>query len=99
MHVAVPVSNPAAMYQPGGTLGSQALAAATASLSDSGMLSPPHASLHRNLGSAAASQRPTSAGSAGQWRATVLSERPRQLKVHHMTTRSLCVQSELRDIL
>ncbi|XP_075894139.1 myocyte enhancer factor 2aa [Nelusetta ayraudi] len=65
MHVAVPVTNPNAMYQPGGTLGSQALAAATASLSDSGMLSPPHASLHRNLGSAGASQRPTSAGSLG----------------------------------
>ncbi|XP_026167816.1 myocyte enhancer factor 2aa isoform X8 [Mastacembelus armatus] len=65
MHVAVPVTNPNAMYQPGGTLGSQALAAATVSLSDSGMLSPPQASLHRNVGSSAGSQRPTSAGSAG----------------------------------
>ncbi|XP_070827486.1 myocyte enhancer factor 2aa isoform X4 [Chaetodon trifascialis] len=65
MHVAVPVSNPNAMYQPGGTLGSQALAAATASLSDSGMLSPPQASLHRNVGSNGGPQRPTSAGSAG----------------------------------
>ncbi|KAM8751622.1 myocyte enhancer factor 2aa isoform X4 [Acanthopagrus latus] len=65
MHVAVPVSNPNAMYQPGGTLGSQALAAATASLSDSGMLSPPQASLHRNVGSSGGPQRPTSAGSAG----------------------------------
>lgn len=65
MHVAVPVSNPNAMYQPGGTLGSQALAAATASLSDSGMLSPPQTSLHRNLGSSGGPQRPTSAGSAG----------------------------------
>ncbi|KAM9376678.1 myocyte enhancer factor 2aa isoform 3-T5 [Pholidichthys leucotaenia] len=62
MHVAVPVSNPNAMYQAGGTLGSQALAAATASLSDSGMLSPPQASLHRNVGSSGGSQRPTSAG-------------------------------------
>uniref|UniRef100_A0A8D0AHL2 Myocyte enhancer factor 2aa n=1 Tax=Sander lucioperca TaxID=283035 RepID=A0A8D0AHL2_SANLU len=62
MHVAVPVSNPNAMYQPGGTLGSQALAAAAASLSDSGMLSPPQASLHRNVGSSGGPQRPTSAG-------------------------------------
>ncbi|XP_069019659.1 myocyte enhancer factor 2aa isoform X6 [Embiotoca jacksoni] len=62
MHVAVPVSNPNAMYQAGGTLGSQALAAATASLSESGMLSPPQASLHRNVGSSGSSQRPTSAG-------------------------------------
>ncbi|XP_071356018.1 myocyte enhancer factor 2aa isoform X2 [Trachinotus anak] len=65
MHVAVPVSNPNAMYQPGGTLGSQSLATATASLSDSGMLSPPQASLHRNVGSSGGPQRPTSAGSAG----------------------------------
>uniref|UniRef100_A0A8C2Z6N6 Myocyte enhancer factor 2aa n=1 Tax=Cyclopterus lumpus TaxID=8103 RepID=A0A8C2Z6N6_CYCLU len=62
MHVAVPVSNPNAMYQPGGTLGSQALAAAAASLSDSGMLSPPQASLHRHVGSSGGPQRPTSAG-------------------------------------
>ncbi|XP_044049973.1 myocyte enhancer factor 2aa isoform X7 [Siniperca chuatsi] len=65
MHVAVPVSNPNAMYQPGGNLGSQALAAATTSLSDSGMLSPPQASLHRNVGSSGGPQRPTSLGSAG----------------------------------
>ncbi|XP_071783345.1 myocyte enhancer factor 2aa isoform X2 [Centroberyx gerrardi] len=65
MHVAVPVSNPNAMYQPGGTLGTQALAAATASLSDSGMLSPPQASLHRNVGSSGGSQRPSSASNAG----------------------------------
>ncbi|XP_029008667.1 myocyte enhancer factor 2aa isoform X7 [Betta splendens] len=65
MHVAVPVSNPNAMYQPGGTLGSQALAAAAASLGDSGMLSPPQASLHRSVGSSGGSQRPTSAGSSG----------------------------------
>ncbi|XP_056273601.1 myocyte enhancer factor 2aa isoform X4 [Pseudoliparis swirei] len=62
MHVAVPVSNPNAMYQPGGTLGSQALAAAAASLSDSGMLSAPQASLHRHVGSSGGQQRPTSAG-------------------------------------
>uniref|UniRef100_UPI0037E8FCF9 myocyte enhancer factor 2aa isoform X4 n=1 Tax=Semicossyphus pulcher TaxID=241346 RepID=UPI0037E8FCF9 len=62
MHVAVPVSNPNAMYQQGGPLGSQALASATASLSDSGMLSLPQASLHRNVGSSGGPQRPTSAG-------------------------------------
>lgn len=86
MHVAVPVSNPNAMYQPGGALGSQALAAAaaTASLSDSGMLSPPHASLHRNLGSAGASQRPTSAGSAGQSTPVCMEGRP-ELKIHHIS--------------
>lgn len=67
MHVAVPVSNPNAMYQPGAALGSQALAAATASLSDNGMLSPPQASVHRNLGSGGGPQRPTSEGSAGWW--------------------------------
>ncbi|XP_037539436.1 myocyte enhancer factor 2aa isoform X6 [Nematolebias whitei] len=65
MHVAVPVSNPNAMYQAGGNLSSQTLAAATGSLSESGMLSPPQASLHRNVGSGGSSQRPTSAGSAG----------------------------------
>ncbi|XP_027884848.1 myocyte enhancer factor 2aa isoform X9 [Xiphophorus couchianus] len=65
MHVAVPVSNPNAMYQAGGNLGSQALAAATASLNESGMLSPPQASVHRNVVSGGGSQRPTSAGSAG----------------------------------
>ncbi|XP_077423862.1 myocyte enhancer factor 2aa isoform X4 [Vanacampus margaritifer] len=63
MHVAVPVSNPNAMYQPGGlTLGSQNLAAAAASLGDNGLLSPPQASLHRNVGSSGGPQRPTSAG-------------------------------------
>ncbi|KAL3061590.1 hypothetical protein OYC64_009701 [Pagothenia borchgrevinki] len=62
MHVAVPVSNHNAMYQTGGTLGSQALAAAAASLIDSGMLSPPQASMHRNVGSSGGPQRPTSAG-------------------------------------
>lgn len=62
MHVAVPVSNPNAMYQPGSALSSQALAAAAASLSDSGMLSPAQAPLHRNVGSSGGPQRPTSAG-------------------------------------
>uniref|UniRef100_A0A3P9K403 Myocyte enhancer factor 2aa n=1 Tax=Oryzias latipes TaxID=8090 RepID=A0A3P9K403_ORYLA len=65
MHVAVPVSNPNAMYQAGGNQGSQALAAATASLSESGMLSPPQTSVHRNAGSGGGSQRPISTGGAG----------------------------------
>uniref|UniRef100_A0A8C5G2T9 MADS-box domain-containing protein n=1 Tax=Gouania willdenowi TaxID=441366 RepID=A0A8C5G2T9_GOUWI len=54
MHVAVPVSNPIAMYQGGG-----------ASLSDIGMLSPSQTALHRNVGSSGGPQRPTSTGSAG----------------------------------
>ncbi|XP_077601084.1 myocyte enhancer factor 2aa isoform X2 [Stigmatopora nigra] len=63
MHVAVPVSNPNAMYQAGGvTLGSQSLTAASGSLNDNGMLSPPQASLHRNAVSSGGHQRPSSAG-------------------------------------
>ncbi|XP_077452157.1 myocyte enhancer factor 2aa isoform X2 [Stigmatopora argus] len=65
MHVAVPVPvpNPNAMYQPGGgTLGSQSLTAASGSLNDNGMLSPPQASLHRNAVSSGGHQRPSSAG-------------------------------------
>ncbi|XP_061679927.1 myocyte enhancer factor 2aa isoform X2 [Syngnathoides biaculeatus] len=66
MHVAVPVSNPNAMYQPGGvTLNSQSLAVAAASLGDNGMLSPQQASLHRNVGSSGGPQRSTSTGSNG----------------------------------
>ncbi|XP_016376774.1 myocyte-specific enhancer factor 2A-like isoform X8 [Sinocyclocheilus rhinocerous] len=65
MHVAVPVTNPNAMsYIPGASLSSQSLSAATASLSDGAMLSPPQGSLHRNLVSAGAPQRPLSTGSA-----------------------------------
>ncbi|XP_065139229.1 myocyte enhancer factor 2aa isoform X6 [Paramisgurnus dabryanus] len=65
MHVAVPVSNPNAMsYNPGASLGSQSLSAATASLSDGAMLSPPQGSLHRNVVSAGPPQRPPSTGSA-----------------------------------
>ncbi|XP_052386993.1 myocyte-specific enhancer factor 2A-like isoform X14 [Carassius gibelio] len=65
MHVAVPVTNPNAMsYNPGASLSSQSLSAATASLSDSAMLSPPQGSLHRNLVSAGPPQRPPSTGSA-----------------------------------
>ncbi|XP_036400296.1 myocyte-specific enhancer factor 2A-like isoform X2 [Megalops cyprinoides] len=66
MHVAVPVTNPSTLsYNPGSSLGSQALAAATASLSDSGMLSPPQGSLHRNVVSPGGPQRPPSTGSTG----------------------------------
>ncbi|KAM9572474.1 myocyte-specific enhancer factor 2A-like isoform 3-T7 [Salvelinus alpinus] len=66
MHVAVPVSNQNTMsYNPGGSMSSQALAQATASLSDSGMLSPAQASLHRNVGSSGGQQRPPSQGNAG----------------------------------
>ncbi|KAM8860749.1 myocyte enhancer factor 2aa isoform 4-T5 [Synchiropus picturatus] len=65
MHVAVPVSNPNAMYQSGAPLGGQSLAAAAASLGEGGMLSPPQSSLHRNVASSVAPQRPTSAGNAG----------------------------------
>ncbi|XP_071001935.1 myocyte-specific enhancer factor 2A-like isoform X4 [Oncorhynchus clarkii lewisi] len=62
MHVAVPVSNQNTMsYNPGGSMSSQALTQAAASLSDSGMLSPPQASLHRSGGQ----QRPSTQGNAG----------------------------------
>nr|XP_046163431.1 myocyte-specific enhancer factor 2A-like isoform X5 [Oncorhynchus gorbuscha] len=62
MHVAVPVSNQNTMsYNPGGSMSSQALAQAAASLSDSGMLSPPQASLHRSGGQ----QRLPTQGNAG----------------------------------
>ncbi|XP_076847629.1 myocyte enhancer factor 2aa isoform X6 [Brachyhypopomus gauderio] len=66
MHVAVPVTNPNPMsYNPGGSLSSQGLPAATASLSDGSMLSPPQGSLHRNVVSTGAPHRPPSTGSAG----------------------------------
>ncbi|XP_051580144.1 myocyte-specific enhancer factor 2A-like isoform X4 [Myxocyprinus asiaticus] len=65
MHVAVPVTNPNAMsYNPGASLSSQSLSAATASLSDGAMLSPPQGSLHRNVVSGGPQQRPPSTGSA-----------------------------------
>ncbi|GAA6065394.1 myocyte enhancer factor 2aa isoform X3 [Tachysurus ichikawai] len=68
MHVAVPVTNPNSMsYNPGGILSSQGLqAAATASLSEATMLSPPQTSLQRNVVPAGAPHRPPSTGSAGQ---------------------------------
>ncbi|MFT7806714.1 myocyte-specific enhancer factor 2A-like isoform X3 [Arapaima gigas] len=66
MHVAVPVTNPGSLaYSPASSLGTQALATATASLSDSGMLSPAQGSLHRNVMSPTAPPRPPSTGSAG----------------------------------
>ncbi|XP_046720865.1 myocyte enhancer factor 2aa isoform X1 [Silurus meridionalis] len=67
MHVAVPVTNPNSMgYNPGGILSSQGLsAAATASLSEATMLSPPQTSLQRNVVPAGAPHRPPSTGSAG----------------------------------
>ncbi|XP_036390961.1 myocyte-specific enhancer factor 2A-like isoform X2 [Megalops cyprinoides] len=65
MHVAVPVTNPNPLsYNPSHPLGAQTLAA-VASLGDGGMLSPPQGSLHRNVVSPAAPQRPPSTGSAG----------------------------------
>ncbi|KAM9481743.1 myocyte enhancer factor 2aa isoform 4-T7 [Clarias gariepinus] len=67
MHVAVPVTNPNSMsYNPGGILSSQGLpAAATATLSEATMLSPPQTSLQRNVVPAGAPHRPPSTGSAG----------------------------------
>ncbi|KAK6474970.1 myocyte-specific enhancer factor 2A-like isoform X1 [Huso huso] len=63
MHVAVPVTNPNVLSysNPGISLGSQA----PVSLADSGMLSPPQGSLHRNVMPPGAPQRPPSTGSAG----------------------------------
>ncbi|XP_041082666.1 myocyte-specific enhancer factor 2A-like isoform X6 [Polyodon spathula] len=63
MHVAVPVTNPNILSysNPGISLGSQA----PVSLADSGMLSPPQGSLHRNVVPPGAPQRPPSTGSAG----------------------------------
>uniref|UniRef100_A0A672QW02 Myocyte-specific enhancer factor 2A-like n=2 Tax=Sinocyclocheilus grahami TaxID=75366 RepID=A0A672QW02_SINGR len=79
MHVAVPVTNPNAMsYIPGASLSSQSLSVATASLSDGAMLSPPQGSLHRNLVSAGAPQRPPSTGSAGD----ILEHNPVMLSTH-----------------
>ncbi|KAL4623547.1 hypothetical protein GN956_G19581 [Arapaima gigas] len=54
MHVAVPVTNPGGLpYSP-----------APAPLTDGGMLSPPPGSMHRNVGSPGAPQRPSSTDSA-----------------------------------
>ncbi|XP_072551975.1 myocyte enhancer factor 2aa isoform X3 [Salminus brasiliensis] len=66
MHVAVPVTNPNPMsYNPGGSLSGQGLPAATTSLTDGSMLSPPQGSLHRNVLSTGGPHRPPSTGSAG----------------------------------
>ncbi|XP_036734639.2 myocyte-specific enhancer factor 2A isoform X7 [Manis pentadactyla] len=65
MSVTVPVTSPNALSytNPGGSLVSPSLAASSA-LADSSMLSPPQATLHRNV-SPGAPQRPPSTGSAG----------------------------------
>ncbi|XP_053810213.1 myocyte-specific enhancer factor 2A isoform X1 [Vidua macroura] len=65
MSVTVPVSNPNTLTysNPGSSLVSPSLAASS-SLTDTTMLSPPQSSLHRNV-SPGAPQRPPSAGNAG----------------------------------
>ncbi|XP_008566505.1 PREDICTED: myocyte-specific enhancer factor 2A isoform X2 [Galeopterus variegatus] len=65
MSVTVPVSSPNALSytNPGSSLVSPSLAASSA-LADSSMLSPPQATLHRNV-SPGAPQRPPSTGNAG----------------------------------
>uniref|UniRef100_H0WZ38 Myocyte enhancer factor 2A n=1 Tax=Otolemur garnettii TaxID=30611 RepID=H0WZ38_OTOGA len=65
MSVTVPVTSPNALSytNPGSSLVSPSLAA-TSTLADSSMLSPPQATLHRNI-SPGAPQRPPSAGNAG----------------------------------
>lgn len=67
MSVTVPVSSPNALpyTNPGSSLVSPSLAASS-TLADSSMLSPPQATLHRNV-SPGAPQRPPSTGSAGMW--------------------------------
>lgn len=66
MSVTVPVSNPNPLpySSPGNTLVTASLAASS-SLTDTGMLSPPQTSLHRNVVSPGVSQRPPSTGNAG----------------------------------
>ncbi|XP_069415317.1 myocyte-specific enhancer factor 2A isoform X6 [Ovis canadensis] len=65
MSVTVPVTSPSALSytNPGSSLVSPSLAASSA-LADTSMLSPPQATLHRNV-SPGAPQRPPSTGSAG----------------------------------
>ncbi|XP_068131226.1 myocyte-specific enhancer factor 2A isoform X2 [Hyperolius riggenbachi] len=64
MSVTVPVSNPLPYSSQGNTLVTPSLVAST-SLTDTGMLSPPQSSLHRNVGSPGVLQRPPSTGNAG----------------------------------
>lgn len=66
MSVTVPVSNPNTLTysNPGSSLVSPSLAASS-SLTDTTMLSPPQSTLHRNV-SPGAPQRPPSAGNAGE---------------------------------
>lgn len=65
MSVTVPVTSPNALpyNNPGNSLVSPSLAASS-TLADSSMLSPPQATLHRNV-SPGAPQRPPSTGNAG----------------------------------
>lgn len=66
MSVTVPVSNPNTLTysNPGSSLVSPSLAASS-SLTDTTMLSPPQTTLHRNV-SPGAPQRPPSTGNAGK---------------------------------
>ncbi|XP_006007223.1 myocyte enhancer factor 2aa isoform X7 [Latimeria chalumnae] len=66
MSVTVPVSNPNALSysNPGSSLVTPSLAGST-SLTDTSMLSPPQPTLHRNVVSPGAPQRPPSTGNAG----------------------------------
>ncbi|KAM4747922.1 myocyte-specific enhancer factor 2A isoform 3-T3 [Rhinophrynus dorsalis] len=66
MSVTVPISNPNTLSysSPGNTLVTSSLAAST-SLTDASMLSPPQTTLHRNVGSPGVPQRPPSTGNAG----------------------------------
>ncbi|KFU87882.1 Myocyte-specific enhancer factor 2A, partial [Chaetura pelagica] len=66
MSVTVPVSNPNTLTysNPGSSLVSPSLAASS-SLTDTTMLSPPQTTLHRNVSPGAPPQRPPSTGNAG----------------------------------
>ncbi|KAE8618336.1 hypothetical protein XENTR_v10009355 [Xenopus tropicalis] len=66
MSVTVPVSNPNTLpySTPGNTMVTASLAAST-SLTDASMLSPPQTTLHRNVVSPGVPQRPPSTGNAG----------------------------------
>ncbi|NP_001135505.1 myocyte-specific enhancer factor 2A [Xenopus tropicalis] len=69
MSVTVPVSNPNTLpySTPGNTMVTASLAAST-SLTDASMLSPPQTTLHRNVVSPGVPQRPPSTGNAGRCR-------------------------------
>ncbi|XP_028812755.1 myocyte-specific enhancer factor 2A [Denticeps clupeoides] len=59
MHTA---NSGALSYSSSCTIGPQSLASVSAALSDGGVISPSHGSLHRNVGSPGLSQRPPSSG-------------------------------------